>query len=113
MLFCIQINFNGRQFYKEISKFGYVKKLEKSQNKVGVAEEISCSSKKLNDDLVFKNQVPGWMDGSKSHFKDCSQQSETKNFTYFEILSFIMESSHVELANKDMGGAVHKLRNTI
>ena len=30
--------------YKEISKFGYFKKLEKSQNKVGVAEEIGCEN---------------------------------------------------------------------
>ena len=30
------------QFYKEISKFGYFKNMEKSQNKVAVAEEIGC-----------------------------------------------------------------------
>ena len=31
MLFALDINFNGAQFYREISKFGYFKKLEKSK----------------------------------------------------------------------------------
>ena len=30
----------GGQFYKEISKFGYFLRLEKSQNKVAITEEI-------------------------------------------------------------------------
>ena len=34
----------GVQFYKEISKFVYFKKLGKNQNKFGVAEEIGCKN---------------------------------------------------------------------
>ena len=39
MLFVIK-KINVGQFYKEMSKFGYFKKLDNSQNKVAVAGEI-------------------------------------------------------------------------
>ena len=35
MLLALKSNFNGCQFFREISKFGYFKKLKKCQNKVG------------------------------------------------------------------------------
>ena len=38
--------------------------------------EKSSIAKKLNDDLVINHHVYGWMGGSKSHFKDCLQQSK-------------------------------------
>ena len=42
-LFELKSNFNGGQVYKEISKFGYFKR-GKSQNNIGVAEEIGCKN---------------------------------------------------------------------
>ena len=45
MLFALKYIFNAGQFYEEISKFVYFKKLEKSQNKVREAEEIDCGNK--------------------------------------------------------------------
>ena len=69
LLFAIKQQFNvGVNYIKKYQKNLYLE-VGKSQNKVAAAEEIGCSSKKLNDDLVIKNQVPGWMDGSKSHLR--------------------------------------------
>ena len=45
-LFALKLNFNGGQFYKEMSKFGYFKKW-KSQNIVGLTEEIGWESDKV------------------------------------------------------------------
>ena len=42
-------------------KIWLFQKVEISQNYVGAAEEIGCSAKKSNDDLLIKNYVPGWM----------------------------------------------------
>ena len=39
-LFALKLNFNGGQFHKEILKFLLFQRLEKSQKKFGVAEEI-------------------------------------------------------------------------
>ena len=36
----------GGQYYKELLKFGYFKKLEKTQYKVGVDQEIGCRNDK-------------------------------------------------------------------
>ena len=42
LIFAIKQKILGGQFYKEISKIGYFKKVGKSQNKVAVADEIGC-----------------------------------------------------------------------
>ena len=61
-----------------------ISKSGKSQNKAGVADEIGISKKfsmkKLNDNLVIKNHVPGWV-AVKSRFRDCLQRSKI----YFEL----------------------------
>ena len=44
LLFALKLYFNWGQFYKEMSKCGYFKKFEKSQNKVEMAEEIGCGN---------------------------------------------------------------------
>ena len=56
----------GGQFYSEISKFGYFKKLENGQ-KIWVTEEIGRGNKISRGNelrkLVAKKSSPGWMDG--------------------------------------------------
>ena len=48
----------GGQFYKEISKFGYIfQKEEKSQNKVGVAGEIGCENDKVLSKTGWRNDL--------------------------------------------------------
>ena len=39
-LFALKLNFNGSQFYKDITKFSFFKKWKKSQNKDKVAEKM-------------------------------------------------------------------------
>ena len=61
LLLALKSNFNGGQFYKEISKFDYFKKLEKSKNKVGVTKEIGCR----NDKVLSKSDKKcssGWVE---------------------------------------------------
>ena len=53
LLFALTSNFNGSQYYKIISKFGYYKKWEKSKNEVAVAEEIGCDEKKSCKSWTF------------------------------------------------------------
>ena len=64
-----------------MSNFGYFKKLEKSQSKFAVAEEIGCGI-----DMRQKKTIPkkkcSWVDGSNSRFKDCLQQSKIRCYNY-------------------------------
>ena len=65
-LFALKQNFNGGQFYKEISKLGYFKKLGKVRVKLLwlrklIVEMNSRICKKLA--AKIKKSGAGWMDG--------------------------------------------------
>ena len=76
LLFALKLNFDRGQFYKEISKFDYLNKWEKIQNKVGVAEEICSKNDIVLSKIVGGNHgyqkprswIGGWMGGYKKPF---------------------------------------------
>ena len=60
---CMQLKFKWRSILKRNTKIWLFQKVGKSQNNVSVAEEIGCSPKKLNEDLVIKTMfLDGWME---------------------------------------------------
>ena len=82
LLFVLKLKFYVGQFYREITKYSYFKKMEKSQNKDGVAEEIGCGSDIVLSKIGWGNDwdkislvLDGWVGGWKNCFKDCLQQS--------------------------------------
>ena len=73
----------GLNFIKKYQNL-VVSKSRKNQDKVGVAEKIGCKNEISLSKIGWARKsylkpcywMDGWMDGSKSRFKDCSQQSK-------------------------------------
>lgn len=113
-------------YNKEIKKFPFIKKVQKSENKeVLTQKEIiykSINSRDLHFDAYYKNQKAiqpivilihggGWKSGSKSHMNFLAQQIASQGYSCFAIEYRLSDEAKFPAAIFDVKAAIKHIKS--